>query len=82
VDADFQDLVQWLELGYAIAVSDGSYKENMGTSSWRILSKHDETKIIAGANFVQGEVRDETHEKRRDCLARPYVTASRLVPGA
>jgi hypothetical protein len=58
VDVEFQDIVQWLELEDAIVVSDGSYKENMGTSSWRILNKHDETKIIAGANFVPGRAQD------------------------
>jgi hypothetical protein len=52
VGVEFQELVQWLESGDAIAVSDGSYKENIGTSAWRIISKHHETKIIGGANFV------------------------------
>jgi hypothetical protein len=51
---EFQELGQWLRSGDAIAGSDGSYKDGMGTSSWRILSKHDETKIRAGANFVPG----------------------------
>jgi hypothetical protein len=54
VGVEFQELVQWVESGDAIVVSDGSYKEKMGTSSWRILSKHDETKIIPGAKFVPG----------------------------
>jgi hypothetical protein len=60
VDVEFQDLVQWLESGDVIAVSGGSYKENMGTSSWRILKKHDETKIISGANFVPGRAQDQS----------------------
>jgi hypothetical protein len=51
---EFQKLLQWLKLGDALAVSDGSYKNDMDTSSWRILSKHDETKITAGANLVPG----------------------------
>jgi hypothetical protein len=54
VDVDFQELVKWLESGDAITVSDKSYKEDMGTSSWWILSKRNEKNIIAGANFVPG----------------------------
>jgi hypothetical protein len=53
-DVEFQELVQWLELGDAIVVSDGSYNADMGTSSWGALSKHNTHKIIAGANFVPG----------------------------
>jgi hypothetical protein len=60
VDLEFQELVQWLDSGDNISVSDGSYKENMGTSSWRILSKHDETKIIAGATFVPVRAQDQS----------------------
>jgi hypothetical protein len=32
VAMEFQELVQWLESGDAIAVSDGLYNEYMGTS--------------------------------------------------
>jgi hypothetical protein len=46
--------VQWLGSRDTIAASDGSYKDDMGTSSWSILSKHDDTKITAGANFNTG----------------------------
>jgi hypothetical protein len=59
VDVDFQELAQWLANGDAIAASDRSYKDDLGTSSWRILSKHDQTTIIAGANFVLGRAHDQ-----------------------
>jgi hypothetical protein len=32
----------------------------MGRASWRILSKHDETKIIAGAKFVPDRAQDQS----------------------
>jgi hypothetical protein len=32
----------------------------MGTSSWMILSKHDETQIIVGANFVPGRAQAQS----------------------
>jgi hypothetical protein len=43
-----------------VRVRDWPYKYNMGASSCRILSKHDETKIIAGANFVPGRAQDQS----------------------
>jgi hypothetical protein len=35
--ATFQDLADAIERSKMIGVSDGSYKDNMGTSAWRIF---------------------------------------------
>jgi hypothetical protein len=53
-DAEFEEISDWIRTGDAIAVSNGSYKEHMGTSSWRIVNKHREQRLLSGANFVPG----------------------------
>jgi hypothetical protein len=41
-DMELTEVVQWIRDGDTISVSDGSFKVPMGTSSWRILNRHEE----------------------------------------
>jgi hypothetical protein len=47
--------VDWIRNGYATAVIKGSYKEQMGTSSWRIVNKHRGQHLVSGPNCVPGK---------------------------
>jgi hypothetical protein len=57
---DCKEVTQWIQDIDRIAVSDGLFKNPMGTSSWRILNKHQETIIGTGANFVARKLEDQS----------------------
>jgi hypothetical protein len=59
-DVELTEVAQWIRDGDAIAVSDGSFKIPMGTSSCRILNRHHEQTIVTGTNFVPGRSDDQS----------------------
>jgi hypothetical protein len=53
-------MAQWIRDGDAIAVSDGSFKIPIGTSSWRTLNRHQEKTIVTGTNLIPGRSEDQS----------------------
>jgi hypothetical protein len=59
-DVECTEVVNWIHDGDTISVSDGSFKLLMGTSSWRILNKHQKNCILMGANSVPKRTEDRS----------------------
>jgi hypothetical protein len=55
----FQDLVDAIKEGRAIAISDGSHKNKWGTASWRIMSETNEAEQWAGLHVTQRRKDDQ-----------------------
>jgi hypothetical protein len=56
----FQDLVDAIKEGWAIAISDGSHKNKWGTSSWRIISDTSKDEQSAGLHVTPGRKDDQS----------------------
>jgi hypothetical protein len=56
----FQDLVDAIKEGRAIAISDGSHKNKWGTASWRIMSETNEAEQWAGLHVTPGRKDDQS----------------------
>jgi hypothetical protein len=56
----FQDLVDAIKEGRAIAISDGSHKNKWGTASWRIMSDTNEDEQWAGLHVTPGRNDDQS----------------------
>jgi hypothetical protein len=50
----FQDLVDSIKEGWAIAISDGSHKNKWGTASWRIMADSNKAEQWAGLHVTPG----------------------------
>jgi hypothetical protein len=68
----FQDLVDAINEGRAIAISDGSHKNKWGTASWRIMSDTNEDER-AGLHVTPGKKDD--HSAFRSELGGIYAMA-------
>ena len=51
-------LAQWIAMGTAIAVSDGSFKSGLGTAGW-IISSQDSSNRMTGRGCVMGDPSDQ-----------------------
>jgi hypothetical protein len=56
----FQDLVDAIKEGWAIAISDGSHKNKWGTASWRIMSDTNEDEQCTGLHVTPGRKDDQS----------------------
>ena len=58
-DPDCEDASDVIYSGVAIAVSDGSFKDEFGISAWTIRGTTDEQHLI-GVNTVPGSTEDQS----------------------
>jgi hypothetical protein len=61
----FQDLVDAIKEGRAIAIRDGSHKNKWGTASWRIMADSNEAEQWAGLHVTPG-IKDDQYAFRSE----------------
>jgi hypothetical protein len=58
--ANFQDMADSIERSELIGISDGSYKDDMGTSAWRLFYINLEDQQWTGQLLVPGQPSDKS----------------------